>query len=286
MKYQTILKSDIPKILSRKTNEYEFLKPLLLILFLIILSIIIYNHRNNGILELFSNDNKLYPSLSPANDTHFIKDNSEAYIDTPILNYKLEALTADHQPMSVYLTIFQHKKMFNSTPLGQYCHISIDPMDIAASKKNFKDKESIKTLSTSKIFPKDYQFVWTSSRNENGESITVWRPIPPPNSFCMSDIITLNTKGVNPYTKPALDLICCIPSNMREKSNVSNGLIWSAINEKNEACFCWNATNMDYFRCSLVYGDKMNDLEYVYNIKPIAKNENTVLNNDLDKITV
>lgn len=283
---------------------------LLLFLTVIVLSIYLYNQHIS--LEYFmqnTNTNNSVPSniLSmPIGDIHFIIDNSSSLIESSLLNYKLitnnltnnnnnnndlsnnEFITTSENN-TIYISIFHHKSLDNGigstyTALGQYIHVSKTPIVVNdLFKLNLsKSKKSLNILTSSNILPIGYSLLWSSDINEDGNIFTIWRPYSPNGYECLGDIIVLGT------SPPPLDYTRCLPKLMLEASPLSNGIIWHAINDMNNHCYCWDATNINLFRASNKYNDSMIDLVTVYNLPDIYLKNNILLDktkesNDISK---
>jgi hypothetical protein len=253
---------------------------ILLILTVIVFSIYLY--QNSKLKDRFQNTNEpLLPLINlPTNDIHFITDNNPEFISTPILNYKLSILASpdNNDRITKYISVFMHQTFqYNNTsytPLGQYMHISNQPIDIKAITSNVMTdifgKKCINYICSSIYYPSDYKLIWTSDLNQDGQIFSVWQPIMPLGCVAIGDVIV---SGVN---KPPSAYITCLPSSMLNYSGISNGIIWRGINDMGNSCYCWGAGNLDTFRTSNTYNENMLELGTVFNIDLQQLNNNTL----------
>lgn len=286
--------------------ENNIVLAILLLLTIIVLIIYLYNQDKN--LEYFdvSNANaktnpktnatpKMIPQVIslntnlPADDIHFVIDSTPSLIETSLFNYKLNKYNIpnlsnsnpNHPEQSLheyaYLSVFRHKAFTsNYNPLGQYAHISTEPLELDDAMNTVITKKSISTLTSSTILPISYTLIWSSDKNLDGEMFSVWHPNAPHGSIAMGDII------VSGIEAPPLEYVRCLPITMLTPINISNGIIWQAANDMNKKCICWGASNIDLFRASNEYGGDIPELASVYNLPQQFLQNNTLLAESTD----
>jgi ABC-type cobalt transport system substrate-binding protein len=208
----------------------------------------------------------------PSGDIHFIRDNNPSLINTPILNYKLKL----NGQNSKYITVFMHEsyQYMNTkyTALGQYVRVTDEPIDITKTDilEDLLKKKCLNYLTASIYYPVDYNLIWTSDTNSNGQIFSVWRPIAPLGMMALGDVI------VNGTSKPIKEYITCLPVSMLEFAGLSNGILWHSINDMGKDCFCWGVGNFDTYRATNIYNPNIPELKMVYNITQKTLENNTL----------
>ena len=292
---------------------------ILLLLTLLVLAIYLYQNCNytinrftdiSSLTNTTANTNISHLINLPDNDIHFISDNNSKLITTSLYNYKLDITTtiltattpmttASNTPIATlnatiatpitmdktisstvkYISVFMHQNYqynnTNYTPLGQYIKVSDTPIDINNSNimADILTKKCLNYVSSSPYYPVDYNLIWTSDINKDGNIFSVWRPIPPSGFVAMGDII------VSGITKPAPQMITCIPITMLEHTGISNGILWHSINDMGKNGYCWGAGNIDTFMVSNSYSKDIPELLNVYNLTPQTIQNNTLNDN-------
>jgi hypothetical protein len=260
-----------------------------ILLFLTIVVIIIYISNQKIKLEYFFDRNALVSNYD--NNNHFIMDNNINYIETPLLNYKLNVEVKDNTGKMItktkYLTVLHHQDFTTLYKgIGQSIKITDEPLQTDSQNSNkidsktllelVKDNRAVTYLTSSQLKPVNYHMVWTSDLNSDGKLFTVWHPIAPEGNVVLGDIILMGTD------RPTDDYVTCLPISALENIRVSNGILWQATNDLGKKCYCWGATNMDLFRCSNTYTDSMYELHDVYNVPKKFLEDNTILKNSYD----
>jgi hypothetical protein len=254
----------------------------LLILTVVVLSIYLYQNRNESFES--SINAPIVPIINlPTGDIHLIADNNPALIKTLILNYPLNTIsTADNSKSLIYVSVFMHATFqYNNTtytPLGQYIRVSNQPLDITDINStlmgDIRSKQCLNYLCSSALFPVDYNLIWTSDIvPETGDIFSIWRPIAPSGCISLGDVIIAGT------SKPARDYITCLPITMLSFSGLSNGILWHSKNDVGLDGYCWSAGNFDTFRSSNTYGSTMKELEMVYNFDKQVIESNLITKN-------
>lgn len=241
---------------------------IMIIILIIILIIIVWYNRN---LEKKYIKKEGYVDVKddlislPANDIHFINDANTDELEINIMNYRIK---------DKYMSVFKHKNVDNYNSLGQYCIVTEDKINNKIMEEKMINKRVLNILTSSNIYPIDFNLIWTSDVNKDGDIFSVWSPVPPKGFTTLGDIIVL---GID---KPKLNIISCLPITMLEKISISNGLIWNDINDMGKKCYCWNASNIDTFKSSNSYNENMNELYNVYNLPLHLLQTNTLINNN------
>lgn len=248
----------------------------LLILTLVVLGIYLYRTRYDG----FETMDSSIPIINlPRGDIHLITDNNPELVTTPILNYKLQVMSKDSDAkMDVYITVFMHSSFeYNNRrylPLGQYIKVTDKPLDIAdinsSMMKDILSRKCINHLCSNMYEPIDYKLIWTSDINSDGQIFSAWHPIAPNDTVALGDVIIAGT------SKPPLEYITCLPTDMLEPNNVSNGIIWRAQNDLGTQCYCWGAGNFDTYKITNQYHGDMLELGTIYNIDARVLSDFTV----------
>jgi len=266
---------------------------ILLVLTVLVLVIYLYQNRNEP-FQSASLEN-LPPLVNLASDDiHLITDNNPALIKTPVFNYPIHTIsktddkTTDNKRKEdkttdkdnnnnnnkVYVSVFMHSQFqYNTTtytPLGQYVHVSKEPINMQSNMLDIRNKECLNYLCSSGHYPLDYNLIWTSDiLPDNGSIFSIWRPVAPAGFMSMSDVIVSGT------SKPAREYITCLPITMLSFIGISNGTLFHSKNDVQLECFCWSASNFDTFRASNNYSSTMPELELVYNL------DSSVIQNNL-----
>jgi hypothetical protein len=253
---------------------------ILLLLTLVVIGIYLYQSRYDN-FETMTPDTSTFPDTTmpmnnmpqlinlPEGDTHLITDNNPELVTTSILNYKLQVMKKDSNAlMDVYISVFMHSPFeYNNRkylPLGQFIKVSHKPLDISDinsnTMKEILNRKCIYYLCAQAFEPIDYKLVWTSDTNTDGQIFSAWKPMVQTGVVALGDVIIAGT------TKPPRSYMACLPSNMVEPVNVSNGIIWQAVNDLKTKCFCWGAGNFDTFKVTSQYSGAMPELSEVYNV--------------------
>jgi len=248
---------------------------LIFALVIIVICIIIYFNYKPNISQFtdITNQQQLAINL-PSTDVNFIIDPDITNIENPVSNFKLKQLDNTF----IYINIFQHKTIkiqpFTYRPLAQYCSISQKPVSLDEIIKILKNTKGLHIITSAQIIPKNYKQVWQSGNLEqddkSNKQISIWHPTPQKDSATMGDIIMM---GNNP---PSDDIIPCIGINIVSPNPESNGILWSATNSQHEKCFCWSATNYNFFRCTNDYNAKLPEFDRVYNLPQDKLDFNTL----------
>ena len=147
--------------------------------------------------------------------------------------------------------------------------------DIESAINKILDKKCLINLTSSPIKPYNYELIWTSDLNTDGQIFSVWHPIPPAGCIALGDVIVMGTE------QPSLELVPCFPITMLEQATLSNGIIWKAINDMGKMCYCWGAGNIDCFRATNIYDANMDILQTVYNLPLQLLANNTLTSNNI-----
>jgi hypothetical protein len=254
----------------------------LLVLTVLLLSIYLYQNRNESFLT--SETQMLPPLINLAEgDIHLIADNNPALIKTPVFNYPLKTISsADNAINKVYVSVFMHAPFqYNTTtytPLGQYVRVSSTPLDITDINSNLmvdiRSKGCLNYLCSGTYYPSDYNLIWTSDAlPDSGAIFSVWHPIAPPGMIAIGDVIVSGT------SKPVREYITCVPITMLSFAGISNGILWHSKNDIGLDGYCWGAGNFDTFKASNTYGATMQELNLVYNFDKQVISNNLITNN-------
>lgn len=292
-----------------KNNKTKYV---LIVLILIVLVIYVVHNKT----ELFSN-----PIINlPNNDVHFISDNNPNSISVPVFNYKLmitnNNITQTPEPANTlstemfvntntttnmtsdnnkqdniqkniklllpenktlkYLSVFQHKPFSNYKGIGQTLILTDKPFNnINNAIKSVIDRKCLNYLTSSPFKPLGYNLVWTSDLNTDGKIFSIWSPINPVGCTSLGDVIIMGTEA------PSIEQVACYPITLLEKTELSNGIIWTAINDMGRLCYCWGAGNIDTFHATNIYSSDMNELQHVYNLSTTTLTNNIIGSNKL-----
>lgn len=181
----------------------------------------------------------------------------------------------------VYITVFKHKGIgINNSnkysPLGQYIHISNEPLDPKTAISTVISKKVLSTLTSSNVNPIRYNLIWSSDMNEDGEIFTAWHPVGPTGYVALGDVIVMGVES------PPFDYIRCLPINKLEPINVSSGVLWESTNNLGTNCICWGASNLELFRVTNEYNINMPELKFVFNLPQQYLKQNIILQNATD----
>jgi len=171
-----------------------------------------------------------------------------------------------------YLSVFQHKpKPFaNYKGIGQTMILTDTPFDtINNAIESVIKRKCLNYLTSSSLKPLGYNLIWTSDLNVDNEIFSIWTPINPSGCASVGDVIVMGTE------QPSVDMMACYPITLLEKQELSNGIIWKAINDMGRQCYCWGAGNIDTFRATNIYSNNMNELNNIYNLSTTSLNDNT-----------
>ena len=187
----------------------------------------------------------------------------------------------DNPMEPVYITVFKHKGIGvnNSnkySPLGQYIHISNEPLDPKTAISTVISKKVLSTLTSSNVNPIRYNLIWSSDMNEDGQIFTAWHPVGPTGYVALGDVIVMGVES------PPFDYIRCLPISTLEPINVSSGILWQSRNHLGTNCICWGASNLELFRVTNEYNISMPELKFVFNLPQKYLNQNTILQNATD----
>lgn len=262
----------------------------LLALTLIVLGIYLYQNRAEPFETITTQltQSTLPPLINlAAGDIHLIADNNPSLIKTPVINYPLRTISiADDSVSNVYVSVFMHASFqYNTTtytPLGQYIRVSSKPISLedinSELMREIRSKECLNYLSSSTYYPIDYNLIWTSDAlPDSGAIFSVWRPVAPPGTIALGDVIVSGT------SKPAREYITCLPITMLSFSGVSNGILWHGKNDVGLEGYCWGVGNFDTYRASNIYSSTMPELALVYNLDASVINSNLICNSQKTK---
>ena len=187
----------------------------------------------------------------------------------------------DNSMEPVYITVFKHKGIgINNSnkysPLGQYIHISNEPLDSKTAISTVISKKVLSTLTSSNVNPIRYNLIWSSDMNEDGKIFTAWHPVGPTGYVALGDVIVMGVES------PPFDYIRCLPISRLEPINISSGMLWQSTNNLGKNCICWGASNLELFRVTNEYYNDMPELKFVFNLPQQYLKQNTILQNATD----
>jgi len=187
----------------------------------------------------------------------------------------------DNYMEPVYITVFKHKGIgINNSnkysPLGQYIHISNEPLDPKTAISTVISKKVLSTLTSSNVNPIRYNLIWSSDMNEDGQIFTAWHPVGPTGYVALGDVIVMGVES------PPVDYIRCLPMSKLEPINISSGILWESTNNLGKTCVCWGASNLELFRVTNEYNINMPELKFVFNLPRQYLKQNTILQNATD----
>ena len=131
-----------------------------------------------------------------------------------------------------------------------------------------RDRKCLNYLTSSPVMPQGFTLVWTSDLNADNKIFSVWTPNAPSGYVCLGDIIVMGVES------PPLDICACYPLSLVEKSALSNGILWSAINDMGKLCYCWGVGTLATFKTSNQYNGNMPELQNVYNLSSSSLKRN------------
>ncbi len=225
--------------------------------------------------EKFIN-NTASSSQSPSSNNKNKQDNTTTHTqDNKKENVKhlddIKLVLPDNKTLK-YLSVFQHKpKPFaNYKGIGQTMILTDTPFDtINSAIESVIKRKCLNYLTSSSLKPLGYNLIWTSDLNVDNEIFSIWTPINPSGCASLGDVIVMGTE------QPSVDMMACYPITLLEKKELSNGIIWKAINDMGRQCYCWGAGNIDTFRATNIYSNNMNELNNLYNLSTTSLNDNT-----------
>ena len=202
------------------------------------------NNKNNKNVDMNENEN--------------LDMNENKTVDTSYT--KINLLLPENKQLK-YLTVFHHKPFELYKGIGQTVIITDEPfIDMTSAIASVKNRKCLNYLTSSPIMPVGYNLIWSSDLNDDNKIFSVWSPITPNGYVSLGDVIVMGIE------QPPLDLCACYPVSLVDKTALSNGIIWSAINDMGKTCYCWGAGTISTFRASNQYNNNMLELQNVYNL--------------------
>lgn len=235
----------------------------IILFIIIILIIILYYHQQPKISSFIDTDKYL-----PANDIHFIIDTDISHIVHSVKNYKLTQLDGTIK----YINCFHHKKMPANTfvyrPLAQVCNVTDSPMTDNDIIDFMKNNKSLHIITSASVIPKSYEKIWTSNDDGNGNKISCYHPIPQSGTATMGDLILPDKDLLDEELLPCLNIQSTISRqyDLLIPSPFPGPILWSAKNKDNITCITWNATNLNFFRCTNTFYTNMPELDRIYQL--------------------
>ena len=215
------------------------------------------NTNNNTNITSNYNNNKNNKNVD-MNENENLDMNENKTVDTSYT--KINLLLPENKQLK-YLTVFHHKPFELYKGIGQTVIITDEPfIDMTSAIASVKNRKCLNYLTSSPIMPIGYNLIWSSDLNDDNKIFSVWSPITPNGYVSLGDVIVMGIE------QPPLDLCACYPVSLVDKTALSNGIIWSAINDMGKTCYCWGAGTISTFRASNQYNNNMLELQNVYNL--------------------
>ena len=168
-----------------------------------------------------------------------------------------------------YLSVFQHKPFDKYKGIGQTVILTDEPFtNMSSAIDSVRDRKCLNYLTSSPVMPQGFTLVWTSDLNADNNIFSVWTPNAPSGYVCLGDIIVMGVES------PPLDICACYPLSLVEKSALSNGILWSAINDMGKLCYCWGVGTLATFKTSNQYNGNIPELQNVYNLSSSSLKRN------------
>ena len=217
------------------------------------------NTNKNTNTNITSNYNKNKNNKKvDMNENENLDMNENKTVDTSYT--KINLLLPENKQLK-YLTVFHHKPFELYKGIGQTVIITDEPfIDMTSAIASVKNRKCLNYLTSSPIMPVGYNLIWSSDLNDDNKIFSVWSPITPNGYVSLGDVIVMGIE------QPPLDLCACYPVSLVDKTALSNGIIWSAINDMGKTCYCWGAGTISTFRASNQYNNNMLELQNVYNL--------------------
>ena len=168
-----------------------------------------------------------------------------------------------------YLSVFQHKPFDKYKGIGQTVILTDEPFNnMSSAIDSVIDRKCLNYVSSSSVMPLGFTLVWTSDINADNKIFSVWAPIAPSGYVSLGDIIVMGVET------PPLDICACYQLSLVEKTALSNGILWSAINDMGKMCYCWGIGTLSAFKTSNQYNSNMPELQNVYNLSSASLKRN------------